>query len=264
MIRSCNNLHIINKRAVVLNTAFALLLFNTMFLSFQEFVEAETLSKLYAFVAGSLLCCLGTLLTIKTPKIRIDSITILTSIFVGYLLLISFFTPLIPNNIHVLSLISFIFLYFTFRLIPSDYLRNIDNLILCVCVAQACYGLMQYVGVLNSYKIFKIVGSFDNPAGFAACLSTGLPFCLSVIPKGSWKRCVGILALMIIIISTILSESIAGVIAAIIVSFLYFGSRYYNYLIKYRKCLVLATIFTLLLLGLQLFFLKKILHLDVY
>lgn len=256
-IRNCKNLLITNKRAIVLNITFAFLLFNTIYLLSQDFVEAETLPKSYAFIGGSLLCCLGVLLPIRTSKIRIDIITIPISIFIGYLLLRSFLTPHIHNNIHILSLIAFILIYFSFRLIPSDYLKYIDVLILCVCGTQACYGLMQYTGILDTYKIFRIVGSYDNPAGFAACLSAGLPFCLLAISKSSWKLYIGILTLMIFVLAIILSESRTGLIAVIIVSFLFFGSRYYNYLKNHIKHPLLTIIITLLLMGLGLFFLKK-------
>lgn len=44
-----------NKRAIVLiaTGTIALLLFCTMFLSFEVFVEAEIISKWYAFIVGS-------------------------------------------------------------------------------------------------------------------------------------------------------------------------------------------------------------------
>lgn len=57
--------NVINKRAIVLGVAIALLLFCGMFLTFRIFVEAEVLSKWYAFVGGGLLCGLVALLTVK-------------------------------------------------------------------------------------------------------------------------------------------------------------------------------------------------------
>jgi hypothetical protein len=37
------------------------------------------------------------------------------------------------------------------------------------------YGILQYSGVLHGNGGFRITGSFDNPAGFAASLCAGLP-----------------------------------------------------------------------------------------
>lgn len=248
--------NVINKRAIVLGVAIALLLFCGMFLTFRIFVEAEVLSKWYAFVGGGLLCGLVALLTVKTPKINIDLITILTTVFVGYLSGALFLSPLTQNNIHILSLFAFVLLYFSFKLIPPDYIKNIDIIILSVCVMQAFYGLMQYFGVFPTYKTFKVIGRFDNPVGFAACLAAGFPLCFSVINKGGWRRYFGVISLISITASIILSSSRAGMIALIIVSCIYSGNKYYNTLKKHRGYIIVA--FTVLLLALTgLFFFKK-------
>lgn len=246
----------INKRAIVLNQIIALLLFGVMFLSFPVFVEAELLSKWYVFIGGCSLHCLIILTIIKTPTVNIDLITAVTIIFTGYLLLISLLTSSSQSNINILSIVAFILLYFSFKLTPCVLLKNIDVVILSVCVLQACYGLMQYVGILHTYSVFKIIGSFDNPAGFAACLATGFPFCFSVITRGKLRCYFGIISLAIIMMAIILSGSRAGMIALIIVCYIYIGDKYYHKFKKYRKySIVLFAV--LLLAGMGLFFLKK-------
>ena len=48
--------------------------------------------------------------------------------------------------------------------------------LIAICFLQAVLGLLQYFTVCYSPSIYKITGSFDNPAGFSACLCIGLPF----------------------------------------------------------------------------------------
>lgn len=50
------------------------------------------------------------------------------------------------------------------------------SIIVFSCWLQAVYGILQYVGLFSSHATFRMTGSFDNPAGFAACLCAGLPF----------------------------------------------------------------------------------------
>lgn len=44
------------------------------------------------------------------------------------------------------------------------------------CFAQAMFGIVQFSGFFQVSTVFKVTGSFDNPAGFAACLCAGFPF----------------------------------------------------------------------------------------
>lgn len=50
------------------------------------------------------------------------------------------------------------------------------SIIVFSCWLQAIYGILQYVGLFPSNATFRVTGSFENPAGFAACLCAGLPF----------------------------------------------------------------------------------------
>lgn len=259
MTRSSNTIaNIANKRGIVivLNITIALLLICTMFLSFHIFVEAEILSKWYAFIGGGLLCYLISLLATQNRQINIDQITILIIIFIGYLLIRALLNPLELNNTFILSLIAFILLYLSFKLFPTDCILNIELIILSACVAQACFGLMQYIGIFHTYKVFKIVGSFDNPAGFSACLSAGFPFCLSVIKKGRWERYFGMASLIVIAASIILSGSRAGILAITTVMALYFGNKYICVVKRYRKY-TFPAIVILLIAMCGLFFQKK-------
>ena len=84
-----------------------------------------------------------------------------------------------------------------------------------LCTVEALWGLAQAVGWLPASSGFRVTGSFDNPAGYAACLCAGLPFagyCGPVLGK-QWGREVGIAAVMLMAVGIISSGSRSGMVA---------------------------------------------------
>jgi O-antigen polymerase len=101
---------------------------------------------------------------------------------------------------------------------------NIDWLfigLVCIGIAQAVYGLGQYMHKFNNIASpnFRMGGSFDNPAGFAATLSVCFPFALFVFSKKElyWKI-IGGLSAILFVVAIVLSQSRAGVIAILVIS----------------------------------------------
>ena len=69
------------------------------------------------------------------------------------------------------------------------------SIIVSSCWLQAVYGILQYVGLFSSHATFRVTGSFDNPAGFAACLCAGLSFVVFlIIHRNKYIRYAGWLA----------------------------------------------------------------------
>lgn len=100
---------------------------------------------------------------------------------------------------------------------------NIDWLfigLVCIGIAQAIYGLGQYVNWFNNtVDNFRMSGSFDNPAGFAAALSVCFPFALFLlIKKELYWKIFGGLAALLFVVAIVLSQSRAGVVAIIVIS----------------------------------------------
>lgn len=93
--------------------------------------------------------------------------------------------------------------------------------LVCIGIAQAIYGLGQYMHRLYNIAApnFRMSGSFDNPAGFAATLSVCFPFALFVFSKKKlyWKI-IGGLAAILFVVAIVLSQSRAGVIAILVIS----------------------------------------------
>ncbi|MCL1933297.1 MAG: O-antigen ligase family protein [Candidatus Azobacteroides sp.] len=93
-------------------------------------------------------------------------------------------------------------------------------IITTLCVVQALYGIAQYMRLFPAFGGHRITGSFDNPAGFAACLCTGFPFFFRFLTKKEkWIRSVFIGGMMIIGLAVLLSGSRAGMLTWVIVCF---------------------------------------------
>ena len=126
------------------------------------------------------------------------------------------------------------------------------RIIAAACFGQALYGLAQWCQLgFPLIGNYKVEGSFDNPAGFASCLSIGLPFVLfSVKDIGERKlmkrRC---LLAMVILVAIVISGSRAGVISAIFTIALFYKMKLKNSI--YVISVVLLS--TLFLLGIYCF-----------
>lgn len=84
---------------------------------------------------------------------------------------------------------------------------------------QALYGLMQYVHLVDSHSSFRMVGSFDNPAGFASGLSLLFPIgLLWRIRARGWKRTGTGMASLLYVAAIVLSESRTGILAILLAS----------------------------------------------
>lgn len=254
-MRTRTYLYDLKRKTFVINLAFVTFLFCVMFSSSQFFVFEE-LTKWYAFITGGLLFGLLSILFVRSTKIDVDFIIISTIILVGYILISELSSNSMQGNISHLSFSVFILLFFSFRIIPPNYMKDFNSLILAICVIQASYGLMQFLGISHTYKVFNITGSFDNPAGFTACLVAGFPFCFLALNRVKWERRLAIIALVIITLAIVLSGSRASIISILIVSIIFIVNKYHNYFNLNRKCLYGIGI-AILVAGVVLFFLKK-------
>ena len=93
-----------------------------------------------------------------------------------------------------------------------------------VGVAQAAYGISQYMQILPSnHHIFTVTGSFDNPAGFSAILSLlypiGLYWCLK---SRKLEQRIVFFLLGIVIFAIVLSGSRTGILSVLVSSLVIF------------------------------------------
>jgi O-antigen ligase len=97
---------------------------------------------------------------------------------------------------------------------PSGVLPWLAVAVACACAAQAAYGILQYAGALPAANGFRVTGSFDNPAGFAASLCAAFPLLLYLaLGKNHRLRGLGWAAAGVAAVAVALSASRAGALS---------------------------------------------------
>lgn len=115
------------------------------------------------------------------------------------------------------------------------------------CFLQAMFGVVQFLGLCQISTTFKVTGSFDNPAGFAACLCVGFPFVgFLLLDRNKYIRYGGWMAGIVIALAVILSQSRAGIMSIAFICFILLNMKFFQK--RWMKCLSLVC-FALLLMG---------------
>lgn len=106
----------------------------------------------------------------------------------------------------------------------------------------AIQGILQFFGILTANGIFRVTGSFDNPAGFAICLSAGFPTCYYHWSQpNKWGNRLSIVVGLLIILAVILSGSRTGVFCLVVLGMLYI-LHYFSISIKTKQIFILTGI----------------------
>lgn len=237
----------------ITNCLIALIVFSTLFISSSHFIDKEILPKWYALMWCAALG--GVFFILTTKKIILDRLSFAVVAFIGYLMLRSVFPY--PDVFNLLCLASFLLLFFLFKSVNGSYTTFTTCAIIIAAVLQGVYGLLQFSGALSFYSNFSILGSYDNPAGFSACLAASLPFCFTIPKGGRIGTILKILTTTILWTCIILSGSRAGIVAAGAVTFLYLGKKYW-FILAHKRVLILS-VFALVLIAasIGLFIIKK-------
>lgn len=144
----------------------------------------------------------------------------------------SFTDPyIVPKWLTVMWLVLILGVYCFIRIAYRKSV-NIDLLALGISMSmlgciQAIYGLWQYFSWSFSHSIVNVTGTFDNPAGFAACLCAGLPFVVFlIIHRNKYIRYAGWLAGGVMVLAVFLSHSRSGMVSVIAVCVMYLCGRF--------------------------------------
>lgn len=241
------------------NTLLIIILFALSLFSFSRSFVTQTAAAFYLSVIGCLLLTIVEM--IKKSKEQTLQWSFSEMIFIGFLLLGTGYEEyggsLSPE--WIISGLSLLFFYQLARRIEWNRLWVFSG-IAFLGVSEVFYGLGQYLHWFRPVGNFPITGSFDNPAGFGAVLSTTFPFVLIMISKKeTFWRVFGGLAAVLFIVVMVLSQSRAGIIALIVISgfwsvhvFNLKGVKQYS---LRAKLLTVAIIVFIILAG--LYFLKK-------
>jgi len=193
----------------------------TLFLITNYFVDKEILSKWYSFFILALLGGIFWVLQIRKQTLLRERNEI--PIFVVLLFSYIFIQTCISLRVDVKQLLAFtcfLVLYFSFLYKYPLNTSFINWIIVILCLGQTAYGLGQYIEIFPQKSPFLVVGSFDNPAGFAVCVVAGLPFCLPLFLKRKF-RILGLIIIFVELLMLILSQSRSGLIASVFMIALY-------------------------------------------
>lgn len=247
---------ILKKQKVINILFFSLLFIGTTFVSMNYFVNPPLQTKNYFF---AIIILSWTIFLIFYKKREINSANILTLSLSALIVLLILRSIKGHFTIRVIFFVCFLLLYLICKELSRKETRLLDIMIPLVCSLQAVYGLLQYTGVIQFASQFKIIGSFDNPAGFAACLSTGIFFSFRLIKDTSLKlKYLGSFSFSINLIGIILSASRTGLISVVLVLIIYLFIKYTKNLSLKRKMFIsFVTMITIILFSVFLFTLKK-------
>lgn len=232
-----------------------ILLTGTMFLSTNSFVDGETISKHYIFLLITILLG-GISFAAYKGNVKVDLLSAVFILFITYLVVVIFYSNV---NIQVIYYIGGFILYVVFKtLLDNKTITFCNNIIVTACVSQAIYGILQYTGVIKISSSFPITGSFDNPAGFAACTVLGIPFALFSAKTKSKTKYLYFISVAVICIALIFSQSRAGILSAFTMFVVYLYCRFIHSLPLKKKSLILSLITALSVsIFLFLFFFKQ-------
>lgn len=104
-----------------------------------------------------------------------------------------------------------------FKITPFSW----SVIITAICSAEALYAIFQFsVTRLLGLDVF-ICGTFENPVGLMSALCLALPFSLYAVAQSTHYKKVLTVAIVLIVIAIFISESRAGILAAILILLCY-------------------------------------------
>lgn len=232
-----------------------LLTFSTMFISLDIFVSPEIITKWYILGSCVLLGALLFLIARSKIFIKLDKLSLFIIVFVGYLIIRTVFSDSYTSTV-LIYFFCFLILYLFLRSLDGSYNKPIAIIIVAICALESIYGLLQAIGIIKHYLGFRIVGSFDNPAGYAACISVGIPFCILLINEKSRLKYIGILASILIVLGVVMSESRAGILSIIVFAGCFIAHKY-KHLFRNKAITAISSVIILFLIITGLFLFKK-------
>jgi O-antigen ligase len=212
-----------------------------------------------AIMGSSLWAMVGLMLNYRQCSLNVSVVEVLLGIGILYVEFCSFYNGTSPINL--LWGGSLVVFYAFSRRIPINVLWLSLGVSL-LGLAQAIYGIGQYFYWYPNIaaRSFRISGSFDNPAGFAAALVACFPFALQIIREPRWYfRLPGIVSAGVIALGIVLAQSRAGIMAAgfIVAVWLFSGlPEKWKVWLKRKTVIGFVAVMAVLLLG-SLYYWKK-------
>ncbi len=209
---------------------FSFLLITTLYLSADWFMDRYFMPKNISFVVGIILwggICIGNWK--RKIRLSVDFLFLSFTVFMGYVFVCSLFTSQYIHSVYIVSG-WILFVLMRNRKNPTE---TFNSILAVVGVLSALYGLLQYVGCIETQSYFPVTGSFDNPAGFVASIVLCYPFLLCQTSNGK-RKTLKFMACLLLIIVVILSGSRTGILTLCVVTLLFYALRYRKLIHKRR------------------------------
>ena len=223
---------------------FSFLLITTLYLSADWFMDRYFMPKNISFVVGIIVwggICIGNWK--RKISLFVDFLFVSFTVFMGYVFVCSLFTSQYIHSVYIVSG-WILFVLMRNRKNPTE---TFNSILAVVGVLSALYGLLQYVGCIETQSYFSVTGSFDNPAGFAASIVLCYPFLLCQTSNGK-RKTLKFMACLLLFIVVILSGSRTGILTLCVVTLLFYALRYRKLI--HRRRIFFISGGTLLLIGL--------------
>ncbi len=240
---------------VLFIVCFVLLSAGTLFPVSEKFWDGRVLAKYYAFlliVPAWAMIWVSEL--VRKRSWSIDPVSVAFSAFMVYIVVRTAFSPL-PYPVWYPVCAGL--LYFIFR---SGRLKEtiVNRIVPLFCCIEAIIGILQYAGALPSGARGFVTGTFDNPAGYSACLAIGIPFCLSFNRTSSSKasKRSGWVAAALLFAGLCLSGARAGILAGLAGGLVPLFMAHGNRIKRRGKRMIPVMICLAVLLG-AVYFVKK-------
>ena len=233
-----------------------LLLFGSVF--FPDLTPIQT--KRISFIVISFL--LGIYLVIKSKNQDIKKINV--DIFFAYMLFIFIYLLFRTHksfiNLKFNYFLSFLILYLFFKNLNFKQIKQLFVIIILICLIQSIYGLLQFFNLLPSLYSYP-TGSFDNLAGFTACIVATLPFAIHHILHTAKNNktffYISLITLLFGNLIVFLSCSRTGIFALLIIYLIIFSYKMRKFLIKNIKSSLFIIFLSFILISVTLYNIKK-------
>ncbi len=245
-----------NKEKYVFAGLFFIVVCGTVFSNFNKFFDSELKSKWYWLYITISVCSLLFLFVGRGKTLNPAPSGYLFLFLLAYCFLRTAGGQFMLSFL-LLCVLCFLIFYLSYHIFQEQTLEYYSVSLTIIAFFLALYGIAQYLSPLQQGKHFKVIGNFNNPAGFASMLAMSVPFVFYItLTDKRWMKYVAWIVYMVICAAVVLSASRVGIIAIVVVSFFYVLMKFETLLqVAIWKKVIFLLLVSAILSG--LYFVKK-------
>lgn len=204
----------IDKRKLFFLSTFAVLCSVCLFTDGLPLNDAPIKSKWFGLLFATFAWGMVQPFFIRKKNVTVRSADIAFIVLLVYVALRSLSRGSIEYGLQLTAIIA---LYAFFRETEQAYNKSLFFVIAILTVVLSLWGIGQWLHLLPSPRGgFLVIGSFDNPAGYASALALGFPFILYFrTTQRKTCRIISYIAVALVLWAVLLSKSRAGLLAVV-------------------------------------------------